>query len=321
MMHIQLATTFDSFRDRVYDVQDKREICKKMISRLLHSHLAAAFDGFLECVLQLKAHRQMVERAMSRWKNPVLPCFFEFWLEFVDYRRAEVSKESQRLAEEELGAEAEKQRDSQQRVIQKEVDRRLDMCRKTIARMMHIQLANAFDSFLQRVESKIERTATCHKVINRMMHGQLAQAFDRLAEATEQLKMQRVVISRTLSKWKTPLLEWGFRAWVGSVLEQKSQDEELAHELAKQQLASQLHEETQRGAEKLKKEADRRLQVCSCAVKRMFHIQLACAFDSFRDRAIECKEKKATCKRMIFRMLHSNLAAAFDGFVQVDILT
>jgi len=59
MLHIQLATAFDSFRDRIYEVKDKRENCRKIISKLVHSHLASAFDGFSRCVVQLQAHHQV----------------------------------------------------------------------------------------------------------------------------------------------------------------------------------------------------------------------------------------------------------------------
>ena len=123
------------------------------------------------------------------------------------------------------------------------------------------------------------------------------------------------VISRTLATWKTPHLEWGFAGWLDFVDDCKALEAEEAQELTKQHLAEQLHEETQRGADCVKKEADRRLQMCASAVKRMFHIQLATAFDSFCDRVAECREKKATCKRLILRMLRLHLAGAFDGFV------
>lgn len=59
MMHIQLATSFDAYRDRVYQVQDKRAQCKKIISRILHTQLAAAFDWLTEVTAQLKAHRKV----------------------------------------------------------------------------------------------------------------------------------------------------------------------------------------------------------------------------------------------------------------------
>ena len=59
MLHIQIATSFDSFRDRVYEVRDKRGQCRKIIFRMLHAQLAAAFDLFTESMMVLKAHRQV----------------------------------------------------------------------------------------------------------------------------------------------------------------------------------------------------------------------------------------------------------------------
>lgn len=55
------------------------------------------------------------------------------------------------------------------------------------------------------------------------------------------------------------------------------------------------------GHAQAQRDAERRLHMCSAAIKRMFHIQLALAFDSFRDRVDECREKKATCRRLIQR--------------------
>lgn len=246
----------------------------------------------------------------------MLPQFFELWIEYVNDRRAENAEQAQRLATDSFKQEAAAELEQEQATVKKEVNRRLDMCKKTVARMMHIQLANAFDQFIERVLEKQKREATCKKVIQRMLHMQAARSFDLFADAVEQLKIQRAVVSRTISKWRTPLKEFGFNGWRDGVAEQQAEEAEMAHELTKQELASQLHEETQRGAEKTKKEAKRRMQVCMQTVKRMFHIQSAMAFDSFRDRVTETKEKRATCKRLIQRMLHTNLAAAFDHFAQ-----
>jgi hypothetical protein len=169
---------------------------------------------------------------------------------------------------------------------------------------------------LEAVESKRERRARCTKVLQRMLHLQLARAWDLFSQAAEQLRVQAAIISRTLVKWRTPLLAWGFMEWVDAVGELRAAAQEAAHELAKQRLAAQVEEEVERGAEKTQREAERRLHMCAAAVKRMFHIQLALAFDALRDRVATCKEKKASCKRLIHRMLHTNLAAAFDGFAE-----
>jgi hypothetical protein len=316
ILHLELATSFDSFRNRVHEVKSKREQCTKIIVRLLHTQLAAAFDWFCEVLEQLRTHRQTVEKAMARWRTPLLPQMFDLWLVFVEDRRAEVALEAQQLAAQRLADATAGEREQQQNVVDGEVHRRLDMCQKAIARMMHIQLAIAFDSFLERVLAKKERAASCARVIQRMLHLQLAQAFECFAQAVQQLQLHRTVISRTLARWKTPILLWAFGGWLEFVDEKKDEEAQLAHEEAKQQLLQQVREEMQRGADNIKQEAERRLQMCTRTVKRMFHIQLALAFDSLRDRVSECKEKKSTSRRLIFRMLHTQLAAAFDGFAQ-----
>ena len=56
---------------------------------------------------------------------------------------------------------------------------------------------------------------------------------------------------------------------------------------------------------RLKQQADH-------AMRRMFHIQLAGAFDSFHDRVVETKKKHETCRGVVLRMQHLALAGAFD---------
>lgn len=291
MMHIQLATSFDAFRDRVYQVQDKRRQCQKIISRLLHTQLAAALDWFIQVTMQSKVHRnvsrchlprdacvrafvccvrnsllsasalmplasngparQTVEKAMGRWRTPALSRSFDLWMEFMDICRQETAAEAHQLAKEEMAAAAAAEREQEQMRTKREVERRLDMCRKTIARMQHIQAANCFDAFVERVQSKKELTARCKKVLQRMLHFQVAQAWDLLVQAVEQLRVQRTVISRTLSKWRAPLLALGFDGWADGVERLKVAAAEAAHEIAKQELRSQLDQETRRGADKV----------------------------------------------------------------------
>ena len=188
---------------------------------------------------------------MSRWKAPTLSRTLDLWMEYMDVCREETTAEAHRLAKEELAAAAAVERHQEQMQTKREVERRLNMCRKTIARMQHIQAANCFDTFIECVQSKKERRARCKKVLQRMLHLQVARAWDLLVEAIEQLRLQRFMISRTLSKWRTPLLAWGFGGWVDAVEDLKAEAEEAAQVLAKQQLTSQLDQETRRGAEKV----------------------------------------------------------------------
>jgi hypothetical protein len=326
MLHIQLAIAFDSFRDRLEEVRERRARCKQVVLRMLHTQLAAAFGCFADAVRLLTLHRNTVQKAIGRWRVPVLVHAWGVWVDAVDDSRAAADAESQQLARETLTAaaaereqrlrtEAADEREEHQALIRRELGRRLDMCRKTIARMMHIQLANAFDTFFERVQDKRDRTQRCKRVVQRMMQRELVQAFERLVEATRQLRVQRSMIASTLARWKTPLLAWVFCEWSDFVDVIKAECAEKAHELAKQELAARVDTETQRGEDCVRREAERRLRICSSAIKRMFHIQLAIAFDSLRERVAELRDNKARCRQVVRRMLHSNLAGAFDGFV------
>ena len=88
MLRLELATSLASFRHRVYEVKSKRELCAKIIFRLLHTQLAAAFDWFCEVLELHKTHRKTVERTMTRWRMPFLLQMFDLWLELVEERRA-----------------------------------------------------------------------------------------------------------------------------------------------------------------------------------------------------------------------------------------
>jgi hypothetical protein len=90
--------------------------------------------------MQLKGHRQTAERAMARWRTPALSRTFALWLEYMDVCAAEMAEEAHRLAKEELAAAAAAEREQEQAQTKREVERRLDLCRKTIARMQHIQV-------------------------------------------------------------------------------------------------------------------------------------------------------------------------------------
>ena len=74
--------------------------------------------------------------------------------------------------------------------------------------------------------------------------------------------------------------------------------------------------EIARQQELANKESERRLATCKKTVHRMFHIQLAMAFDSFVESVLRMRERRASAKRVIFRMLHTQLAAAFDCFLE-----
>ena len=72
MMHVQLATSFDWYRDRVEHLKARKLAAKRVIHRMLHTQLAGAFDWFSECVELLARHRRTVVATVARWRQPLL---------------------------------------------------------------------------------------------------------------------------------------------------------------------------------------------------------------------------------------------------------
>jgi len=61
MGHIQLACTFDAYRDRVAEVREKRLGAQRVILRMSKTHLAVAFDMFVQAICQIQEHRKQAE--------------------------------------------------------------------------------------------------------------------------------------------------------------------------------------------------------------------------------------------------------------------
>ena len=152
---------------------------------------------------------------------------------------------------ERLSGERARESEANRVMAMKEVERRLDMSRNVIARMGHIELANAFDHFRERVVDKKHRTEACRRVLGRMLHLQAARAFDSFVHAAERLRQQRVLLSRTVGRWSMPLLEWAFHGLEAGVRAAKAEAAAQAHEAGRAELEEQL----QRGSEQVREDA------------------------------------------------------------------
>jgi len=192
--------------------------------------------------------------------------------------------------------------------------RHLDQCKRVIFRMLHSQLAATFDSYFSRVQEVKLRRENGKRVLCRMLHTHLAAAFDGFCAAVEQLTNHRQLVLRAVSRWQTPMLQIGFEMWCEFMAATKALQQEQSHEQAKQMLQSALDAEVyaiKHQKSLVENECQRRMDMCRKTVQRMFHIQLATAFDSFRDRILQVRAKKVTAKRIIQRMLHTQLAGCF----------
>lgn len=319
LLHHQLAAAFNTYLNRVLEVRDRRLASKRVLSRMLHTHLAAAFDGFHEAVEQLIAHRQMVLRAVSRWQTPVLQIAFEMWCEFLALVKAEQQEAAHERAKEMLALSLEAEGAAvkhQKTIVEKECQRRMDMCRKTVQRMFHIALATAFDSFMERVRQLKARRAAARRVIQRMLHTQLAGAFDFFSECVAQLAEHRRVVQRTVVRWQQPRLRVFFDGWCEALAVLQQEIMEEASLLAQERLSSELDNAVREHREQVDALKEKRRVGLRGIITRIAHSQLALAFDSFSDAVRVRKDHKDRCRKIVCRMLHANLADAFELFYE-----
>ena len=126
---------------------------------------------------------------------------------------------------------------------EKDCARRLQMCKATVARMMHIQKAQAWDWFRDRVKQSKETKERCRRVIDRILHTQLAGAFDHFCEGTQQLAQHRRVLRKATSRWQKPVHRRMFERWVEYVESVKQEAMEGGHALATERIRAELASE------------------------------------------------------------------------------
>ena len=90
----------------------------------------------------------------------------------------------------------------------------MEQARRTVKRMLRIQAAGAFDSFLECVVEKKRKRELCLRVVLRMQHRALAGAFDMFSGTVEQLASHRRVVERAISRWRSPAMTTAMWAWM-----------------------------------------------------------------------------------------------------------
>ena len=199
---------------------------------------------------------------------------------------------------------------------EKECERRMAMSKRMVARMLHVQLARAFDSYSERVQECKGRKATCKRLIHRMLHAQLAAAFDCFSEAIKQLAVHRTIMLKATSRWRTPALKEMFERWLDYLDRVKKEAMEEGNALAKREFADQLAKEKSIGEERVQLEQERRMEQARRTVNRMLQVQVAAAFDSFLGCVMEKKRKRKVCRRVAMRMQHRALATAMWAWME-----
>jgi hypothetical protein len=196
-------------------------------------------------------------------------------------------------------------------LAQKEAERRIEMCKRVVKRMLRHQLSMAWNEFVDNVYEVKANRETVKRVLARMTHRQLAGAFDCYSMHVETVREQRERVQRTMARWRTPGVKKAFDQWLDYMDITFEERAEEAKELARQELLKEKEElENARTLDmsnvelKLRDEVQRRVDQCKRVVKRMLQHQLMLAWDTFLDSVMTVKCNRETMRRVLARMAH-----------------
>ena len=213
------------------ETKRKRDVCKRVVLRMQYMALVAAFDMFSHSVKLLMRHQRIAQRAISRWWAPNLQVGFDMWLRYMDdcrkvsvsekakllnhlHRKVELMEETRQTLAENLAhatVEADKKVEG---AVRAEAARRIEQAQRIVRRMLHAQLASAFDSFHRRVTETRGKREACMRVVLRMQHVALAGAWEMFTRTVAQMRTQQQVVARAMSRWRTPSVRTGFELWL-----------------------------------------------------------------------------------------------------------
>jgi hypothetical protein len=198
---------------------------------------------------------------------------------------------------EELKRELEQERDNGKALAEAESARRRETCKRSVKRMLYIDLARAFDSFADRVVQVREKKGQCKWFIKRIQLARLAGAFALFSGAIERVVVRREAVWRAMSRWRTPELREMFWRWIEHVddIKQEAVKESLAMARMKMAAAeSQIESLTQLKIQNRAQIADLDSQL---AVAQLEHVETqkkfkVCSHADFSLRITELQSQR-----------------------------
>jgi hypothetical protein len=172
---------------------------------------------------------------------------------------------------------------------------------------------------LKRVQSAVEvekkhRAAMAGRVVFQMLHRRLALVFNTFYDRIMKVKRRRETGNRAVQRRQYRALAGAFDMFWDAVVQVRVNFEKIGKEHW-EVLKHDLEQERDNGKALAEAESARRRETRKRSVKRMLHVHLARAFDSFADRVVQVREKKGQCKCIVKRILLTRLAEAFYPFV------
>jgi hypothetical protein len=324
MKAARLAAAFECFRQASWQKSAARAAAGRVVCRMQNHLLSSSFDNFVNSVVDLKARRSSADQVIMRLLFGELSRAMAAWREYVMYCRLAAAEEGLELAKKTMTGQIDEGQ-ALQDGIQREKERRLAMCRRMMARARARLTAMAWCRYTDQVSTRVEQRRLVGYVLQRMYRVSMARAFDAFVSAVEQVMMEREAVTRAISRWRLPCLQWGFEALSDAAHLQREHEKDikdegwcLAREAMQRELDSniQSNRTTQQLQEDLlQKERLRRTEICRRSIRRILRANLVRTFVAFRFRTSLCRQRRLLSSKIVRRMLQIQAARAFAGFM------
>jgi len=121
--------------------------------------------------------------------------------------------------------------DKLNRAVKVEKERRQQLAQRIVRRLLHSQLANAFESYAYMVSEVRRQRETAERVVLRMQKRALAGAFDMFIATVGQLKATRQIVLKAMGRWRKKAMARAMWAWMEyvEVVAQERKEEALKY--------------------------------------------------------------------------------------------
>ena len=176
-----------------------KRVADKMVKRWSHLALAPSFSGWRQACVLSQGERGAVMK----------------WLQFVDVMKSNIMKECVSVWA--ANAKTEKYarfKAKHQDKAEVEAERRIEMCKRVVKKMLRHQLSMAWNEFVECVLTTKENRETVRRVLARMQHRQLAGAFDCYHIAAKIVAEHREQVAKSLERWRLQSVRQAIDGWL-----------------------------------------------------------------------------------------------------------
>ena len=222
MLQQQLAKSWCAFVGSVAACKRNRVTLKHVLRRMQHQQLTRAFNCYSRRITEEAAQKSRVHNALTRWRTPQLRHAWEAWGVFMDIMFTERGQDAKEIAAEYLQQRLASSEASMQELAtrcQKQKQQQLEMCSRVLRRLLQHQLAMAWHHFRDSCSCAQTKRETLRRAVARLLHRQIAAAFDvyalhvsdtiRSKQACTKLilSIKSRTIARALKLWQQQHLE------------------------------------------------------------------------------------------------------------------